>query len=142
MFVNTASSTAISPSPTIPPLSMRRKHQRQDSLGTGTLPATRQAKRRLFLRMDDISDRTLMDISHAACSKYIELGLQLNLSYSVIHSRVGTVGTTKPEHLKMFHVLQEWKGRAASDFTFEVLSKALEEVGLASVAQDYCYTNH
>ena len=92
--------------------------------------------------MDDISDRTLMDISHAACSKYIELGLQLNLSYNVIHSRVGTVGTTKPEHLKMFHVLQEWKGRAASDFTFEVLSKALEEVGLASVAQDYCYTNH
>ena len=142
MFVNNCAIPNTTKSPTcsnaIQPI-INRKHQRQDSVTRP--PVAAQAKRRLFLRRDDISDQILMEISQAACSKYIELGLQLDLPYNVIHSRVGAEGINRSEHLKMFYVLQEWKERAASDFSFEVLSKALEDIGLASVAQNYCYTN-
>ena len=131
------------PNNTAQPAFLNRKHKRQDSIDTiisETVPV--RSKRRLFLRDDDIDDETLLDISQAACSKYTDVGIRLGLPYSVISSTIGGVGSSKPEHLKMFYVLQEWKERAANKFTFDVLSKALEDVGLASVARNFCYTDH
>ena len=90
----------------------RGKHTRQDSLHKGMLtsPSIR-AKRRLFLRSDDISDKTLIEISRDARSKQIDLGIQLGLPYSSVQSTLGAVGPNKQEHLKTFYVLQDWKSK-------------------------------
>lgn len=123
------------------PTLTRGKHKRQYSLhsihGNGGPPI--RAKRRLFLRREDISDKTLIEISREACLKHTDLGIQLGLTYNSIQSTVGAVGANKQEHLKTFYVLQDWKARAGSDFTFTVLARALEDVGLATVAQKFCY---
>ncbi len=133
--------TYLNPIPnTAQPAFLNRKHKRQDSIDLEIEPV--RSKRRLIFRDDDINDQTLLDISQAACSKYMDLGIRLGLPYTVITSTIGGVGSIKPEHLKMFYVLQEWKGRAANKFTFDVLSEALEDVGLASVAHNFCYADH
>ncbi len=115
---------------------LSRKHRRQESIDTHYFA---RSKRRLFIRTDPISDKRLLDISRAASSKYIDLGIRLELSYNEIQSVVGGVGANKSEHLKAFYVLQEWKERAGLAFNFGVLSKALENTGLASTAQHFCY---
>ncbi len=130
-------SAAPIPSKTLQPEILSRKHKRQVSMDTNYSQV--RPKRRLFLRTDPISDKALLDISHVACSKYIELGVCLDLSYNEIQSITGGIGSSKPEHLKAFYILQEWKGRAGFEFTFGGLSKALETVGLTSAAQQYCY---
>lgn len=81
-----------------------------------------------------------MAISKETCSEYTELGLQLGLEYNDIQNALSTAKNNSL-HLKTFCILQEWKKRAGNDFTFTVLARALENenVGLATVAQKFCY---
>lgn len=125
------------------PVLTRGKHGRhtptQASPHTSTFSTPVRAKRRLFLRSETISDKTLLAISKEVCSKYVDLGIELDLPHSTVESTTGAVGASKPEHLKAYYVLQSWKQRAGSDFTFTVLARALEDIGLATVAQNHCY---
>ena len=51
----------------------------------------------------------------------------------------GSVGETQHDHMKAFHVLQEWKRLAAENLTFVTLRDALEEAGLYTCARSMCY---
>ena len=69
-------------------------------------------------------------------SKWEEVGVALELDFATIQS---VVGEGQTEHMKAFHVLQEWKRVAADRLTFERLATALEDAGLNSCAYDHCY---
>ena len=127
----TTTTTTVTPVASSNPSDNKRKRPRVVSTSCGST----EVKRHIFIRRDDISDKILMDISHKASYKYLEVGIQLGLTYSTIQN---TVGGSR-EHLKTFHVLQEWKARAANEFTFSKLAHALEQVGLISLAQEFCY---
>ena len=66
----------------------------------------------------------------------MELGISLGLDYQAIANRISRL-EGRPEHLKAFEVLQEWKGRGAS---YGVLAEALEGIGMHGTASKYCYT--
>lgn len=78
-----------------------------------------------------------MSISQKCGSKFMELGISLGLDYDIITNRISRLEGRKAEHLKAFEVLQEWKARGGS---YEVLARALEEIGLNGVALKLCYT--
>ena len=97
-------------------------------------------KRRLCLREGEITDADLLRVAYDARGKWVELGVFLGLGYNVVRSEVGPEGGAGGgDHLRAFHVLQEWKGRAAEDTTFERLALALEEAQLSSCARKHCY---
>ena len=77
-----------------------------------------------------------MSISHKSGCKFMELGIGLGLDYQAIANRVSRL-EGKPEHLKAFEVLQEWKARGGS---YGELAEALEGIGMRSMALKYCYT--
>lgn len=93
-------------------------------------------------RIGDKSDRFLMEVAHSIGPKWEEVGVALELDFDTVKSVVGSSDNGVPEHLKAFHVLQEWKRRAAFGFTFTRLASALEEAGLRSCAQRHCYEQH
>ena len=94
------------------------------------------------MREGHITDKFLMEVSHSVCSKWEELGIALDLDFGTIRSVVGGTGDgSRPEHMRAFYVLQEWKRRAADGFTFARLASALEEAGLTSCAQQHCYAS-
>ena len=66
----------------------------------------------------------------------MELGIGLGLDYQTIANRISRLEGKTAEHLRAFEVLQEWKCRGAS---YAGLARALEEIGLDSVAMKYCY---
>ena len=124
----------------------RQGKHRRTSYGdhTGTGVATR-VKRRLLVRegqIGDKSDRFLMEVAHSVGPKWVEVGVALELDFDTVTSVIGSRDGGALEHLKAFHMLQEWKRRAALDFTFTRLASALEEAGLNSCAQRHCYTEH
>ena len=80
-----------------------------------------------------------MDVAREICDKWEEVGIALAIDYKVLKSVIGGEAA-KADHTKAFHMLQEWKSRAGEDFTYEVLSSALEDCGLSSCAQQYCYS--
>lgn len=84
----------------------------------------------------EITDKVLMSISHKCGSKFMELGISLGLDYQIIANRISRL-EGRPEHLKAFEVLQEWKARGAS---FGVLAEALEGIGMNGTASQHCYT--
>ena len=93
-------------------------------------------------KIGDKSDRFLMEVAHGIGPKWEEVGVALELDYDTVNSVVGSSDSGKPEHLKAFHMLQEWKRRAAFEFSFTRLAAALEEAGLSSCAQQHCYEQH
>jgi len=97
------------------------------------------SKRRLYLRTDEITDQTLLEISRSVCSKYTELGIQLKLLFTEVQSIIGGLGPDKPDHLKAFYILQEWKARAGGDYSYQTLCTAMEHIGLTSTAHRLCY---
>ena len=85
-------------------------------------------------------ERILMDVAWEVGDKWEELGVVLGLEYKVLQSVVGSqVG--KPGHMKAFYMLCEWKSRSGSRATYATLVEALEESGLNSCAEKYCYKN-
>ena len=92
------------------------------------------------MRQGEMSDKFLMGVAHSVGSKWEELGVALNLDFGTIRSVVGA-DDGRPEHMRAFYMLQEWKRRAAEGFTFVTLATALEEAGLNSSAQRHCYVN-
>lgn len=99
-------------------------------------------KRRLLVREGQIgnkSDRFLMEVARSVGPKWEEVGVALELDFDTVTSVIGSREGGASEHLKAFHMLQEWKRRAALDFTFTRLATALEEAGLNSCAQRHCY---
>ena len=88
------------------------------------------------MRDSEITDKVLMSISHKCGCKFMELGISLGLDYQAIANRVSRL-EGKPEHLKAFEVLQEWKARGAD---CEALAAALEGIGMNGIALKYCYT--
>ena len=81
-----------------------------------------------------------MHIAKSVGSKYEELGIALGLEWETVSSVTGSVGDPRPDYMKAFHVLQEWKRAAADNLTFVTLRDALEEAGLSTCAQVMCYT--
>ena len=80
-------------------------------------------------------EKRLMDIAWEVGGKWEELGVALGLEYKILQS---AVEGSKP-HMKAFHMLREWRQRFASKSTYATLAAALEESGLNSCAQKYCY---
>ena len=104
-----------------------------------------RVKIRLLVRegqIGDKSDRFLMEVAHSVGPKWEEVGVALDLDFDTVTSVIGSRDGGASEHLKAFHMLQEWKKRAALDFTFTRLASALEEAGLNSCAQRHCYMEH
>ena len=123
--------TTSSAMPTTPPLIGKRRPQTQLTQG--------RAKRKLLLReARDISDQLLMKIAKHIGSKWEEVGVALELDFATI---VSVAGEGQTEHMKAFHVLQEWKRVAAERLTFGHLATALEEAGLKSCAYEHCYSS-
>lgn len=91
-------------------------------------------------KIENQADKFLMNIAREICEKWEEVGIALAIDYKVLKSVIGG-DTSKPDHTKAFHMLQEWKARAEDNFTYQVLSSALEDCGLNSCAQQYCYSS-
>ena len=83
-------------------------------------------------------DRYLIGIARDIADNWHEVSIELGLPESVVNSVVGAIGTS-PDHMKSYHMLQEWKHRASDDFTYQNLALALEKSGLSTVAKKYCY---
>ena len=120
----------------------KRQHESSDPLLFRTTSTGRsRVKRRLLVKEGALGgDKFLMEVARAVGPKWEELGIALGLDFGTIKSTVSDVGS-KPEHMKAFYILQEWKCRACNNFTYTTLASALEEAGLQSCAQRYCYTN-
>lgn len=84
-------------------------------------------------------DKFLMDLGWEVGGKWEEVGVSLGVEYKVLQSVVGSQ-MGKPDHMKAFYMLLEWKKRYALRATYTTLAKALEESGLNSCAEQYCYT--
>ena len=84
------------------------------------------------------SDKVLMEIAREIGGKWEEVGVALDIDFKVLKSVVASE-TAKVDHMKAFYMLQEWKGRAADQFTYKTLASALEEAGLNTCAQMFCY---
>lgn len=83
-------------------------------------------------------DKFLMDVAWEVGEKWEELGVALGLEYKVLQSVVGSqIG--KPAHMKAFYMLCEWKSRNGGRATYAALAEALDESGLSSCAEQYCY---
>lgn len=80
----------------------------------------------------------LMDVAWEVGDRWEELGVGLGLEYKVLQSVVGSQ-TGKPDHMKAFYMLCEWKSRAGFKATYDTLADALEGTGLNSCAEKYCY---
>lgn len=84
-------------------------------------------------------DKFFMDLGWEVGGKWEEVGVSLGVEYKVLQSVVGSqVG--KPDHMKAFYMFLEWRKRYALKATYATLAKALEESGLNSCAEQYCYT--
>lgn len=79
-----------------------------------------------------------MEIAREIGGKWEEVGVALDVDFKVLKSVVASE-TAKVDHMKAFYMLQEWKGRAADRFTYKTLALALEEAGLNTCAQTFCY---
>lgn len=92
-------------------------------------------------KKDRVSDdKLLMAVSWEVGEKWEELGVALGLEYKVVQS-VQSNAVQRPDHMKAFHMLQEWKNRSAFKATYTALAEALEGCGLNSCAQKHCYTD-
>ena len=119
------------------PASTRGKRKREDHVNCSELARQPiRPKKMLVLRSEDISDKTLIEISKKVGSKYLDLGIHLGLDNNTVQN---AIGNETPDYKKSFQVLQDWKKRAGNDFTFTVLAKALEDMGLTTDAQQFCY---
>lgn len=85
-------------------------------------------------------DKILMDVAWEVGEKWEELGVVLGLEYKVLQSVVGSQ-QGKPDHMKAFYMLCEWKSRSGSRATYTTLADALEESGLNACAEQHCYNN-
>ena len=83
-------------------------------------------------------DKLLMDVGWEVGEKWEEVGVALGLEYKVLQSVVRSQHQGKPDHMKAFHMLREWKRRRAYRATYTELGQALEECGLNSCAEEYC----
>lgn len=81
-----------------------------------------------------------MDVAWEIGDRWEEVGIALGIDYTVLNSTIGS-DAKSPSHLKAFHMLQEWKRRAADSLTYITLATALEGAGLNSCAQKHCYTS-
>jgi hypothetical protein len=84
-------------------------------------------------------DKFLMDVAWEVGEKWEELGVALEVGYKVLQSVVGSQAG-KPTHMKAFYMLCEWRSRAGGRATYAALAGALEESGLNSCAEEYCYS--
>ena len=83
-----------------------------------------------------------MSVSQRCGCKFMELGISLGLDYETVSNRISRLEGRRPEHLKAFEVLQEWKARqGAGSGGYSELARALEDVGLHGVALKHCYTS-
>ncbi len=111
--------------------STKRKNSKGDEDGT---------KRSVVLKKGEITggDNFLMAIAREVGEKWEEVGIALEVRYKTLRSTVAKAADS--EHMKAFHMLQEWSSRAADKFTYGYLASALEGAGLNTCARDYCYT--
>lgn len=79
-----------------------------------------------------------MDVAWEVGEKWEELGVVLGLEYKVLQSVVGSQ-LGKPDHMKAFYMLCEWRSRSGARATYATLADALEESGLNSCAEKHCY---
>ena len=122
------------------PSGPRRADKRRAPLSQNQHHQQSRSKRKLQMKEDGyMTDKLLLQIAKSVGSKYEELGIALGLQSVTVSSVAGVAGEGRPEHMKAFYVLQEWKRVATENFTFETLIAALEEAGLNSCARETCY---
>ena len=89
-------------------------------------------------------DRLFNDLSLEIGNKYISIGIELGLRIQVLHEELETgVFTISPAYKKSEKMLHLWRNYCTTedDFTYSVLSAALEKHGLRRCALKYCYTS-
>ncbi len=97
-------------------------------------------KRRVELKKGKITggERFLLDIARKIGGKWQEVGISLGIENKTLTSVVGSKAAE--DHMKAFHMLQEWQSRVPDGFTYGNLASALEDAGLGRCAHDHCYT--
>ncbi len=85
-----------------------------------------------------ISDSVLMKVSKDLGDKWMEVGVELGIEFSILRNTIED-DTKIPHTRKPMEMLQKWKSLARDDFTYETLATALEEVDLKTCALTHCY---
>lgn len=117
----------------------RRRHANDPPGTSSSCSREVRAKRRLLVKEGRLGgDKFLMDVARGIGPKWEEVGIALGLDFGTIKSAVSD-DSNRPEHMKAFYVLQEWKHRACDEFTHARLASALEEAGMHTCAQTHCY---
>ena len=72
--------------------------------------------------------------------KYMEVGIELGLSHTVLHNELETGGMSmKTDSRKTMRMLHLWRDSVSEDdFTYSVLATALEKQGFLLCADKYC----
>ena len=87
-------------------------------------------------------DRLFKELSTNICDYYMDIGIELDLTYKNLHNELET-GEFKSKRgsEKAMKMLQLWKESVTEEnFTYAVLATALEKKGLKRYAEQYCYT--
>ena len=86
-------------------------------------------------------DRLFSELSTDIGDSYMDIGIELNLTYKKLHNELET-GEFKSKRgsEKAMKMLQLWKESATKEnFTYAVLAAAFEKKGLTRCAEQYCY---
>ena len=86
---------------------------------------------------DSMFNALSLEIHH----KYLEVGIELGLSHTVLHNELETGGMLmKRGSIKAMNMLHLWRASVGEDdFTYSVLAAALEKQGFLHYAHKYCY---
>ena len=87
-------------------------------------------------------DRLFNDLSKDIGVKYSDIGYELGLTFKVMENELESGNyENKTADKKAMKMLQLWKESVTEEeFTYAVLAAALEQKGLKSYAEQYCYT--
>ena len=84
------------------------------------------------------SDQVFMKIGNELGDKWMNVGVALGMKYKDLKNTIKDDHNIE-HHLKPMEMFQMWKSKAGDSCTYATLATALEEVGLDTCAQTYCY---
>lgn len=119
----------------------RKRKRKEEESHTEEKTSLSPKKLQRVVKSGEIGDKVLMGVAWEITDKWNEVGVSLSIGFKILQSTIGSLGTI-PDHMKAFHMLQEWKARAAENYTYQTLASALEENGLRACALKFCYTGN
>ncbi len=109
-----------------------RKHSRESD------PPAVSPKRAKVLKPGKIEgDQLLRKIGKELGVEWMDVGVALGMDFMGLNTIENN--PTIQHHLKPINMFQKWKREAGDSCTYAILASALEEVGLVTCAQTYCY---